>query len=206
MSQIILATHNKNKIKEMRYALKGLNYQVVTLEELGLTHDVDEPFDTLAENSFAKALDASKYISSGIIISEDCGFYVDALGGKPGVYSARYLKCLTEEERNQAILDQVDAINRYKSGNIRGCRYDGVLTVLRKEESVITYKIQYSESCIGTLSYNIRGKHGFAYDSIIIPDGSAKTLAEMIPEEQMNFKHRYKLMKDLKELLKEIEG
>ena len=204
MCRIILATHNKNKVNEMRYALKDLNHQIVTLDELGITHDVEEPYETLEENSFEKALDASKYISSGIIVSEDSGFYVEAMGGKPGVYSARYLKCLSEEDRNKAILEQVDAINRCNLKNNRNCYYAGVMTVLHKAEDGMCYSVQVRESCSGQLSYSVRGLHGFAYDSIIIPNGTNKTLAEMIPEEQTNYKHRYKLMKTLKDIISNL--
>lgn len=206
MNMIVLATHNKTKIDEMRYALKGLDYEVITLEELGLTHEVDEPYDDLTRNSFIKAKDASKYISSGIIVSEDTGFFVDAMDFKPGAYAGRYLSCLSQEERNKSIIAQVDAINRYSSKTNRKCSYAGVMTILHMVDGECVFKECVYEVCEGELAYKPRGNGGSAYDSILIPTDSNKTLAEMIPEEKMNYSHRYKLMKHLKHVLKRIEG
>ena len=192
--KIIAATKNKNKLREFGEILKG--FEIISQEEAGVDIDVEETGTTFEENSYLKA--KAIYDITGITtIADDSGLCVDALGGEPGVYSARYGgEGYDDKGRVQLLLKNMKDVPNEE----RTARFVCVITLVG-DEGVLTARGE----CEGRIDYEPKGENGFGYDPVFYVDRFEKTLAEVTPEEKNSISHRGKALKIFAEKLSKKE-
>jgi XTP/dITP diphosphohydrolase len=182
---LIFATHNRHKVEEIRSVLNPA-IRIISLDESGIHEEIEEPFDTLEENATAK----SKFIyeRTGLnCFSEDTGLEVDALGGKPGVHSARYAGEERSFERNMELL-----LRELEGQSNRRARFRTVISLFFEGEERL-----FEGICNGHIAMEKRGSFGFGYDPVFIPSGEERTFGEMKLEEKSRFSHRAKAVEKL---------
>lgn len=203
--KILLATRNKHKVKEITKELKELNIEVISLDEIDPERKlkITEDGNTFLENARKKAWEVYNFIAPTsrlefFIVSDDSGLEIDALGGKPGVHSARYAgENSTQAQLIQKVLQELAEVKDIEK---RTARFISVITLITPEgkEYVVEGKVE------GKIIFEPRGTNGFGYDPIFVPSGYDKTFAEMDMEEKNKISHRGLAVKRLKELLKEL--
>lgn len=192
MKELLFATSNLNKLKEVREML-GENFVVKSLTDINWEEEIPEPFDTIKENSIHKA--QFFYDKTGLdCISEDSGLEVAALDNRPSAYSARYAG---DEKNDLKNLEKI--LLELENSNDRSARF----------VSVFTYKTKEDLKCFegemkGTITHAPRGENGFGYDPIFIPLGLSKTNAELTSEEKNSISHRKKALKKWVEYISKI--
>jgi XTP/dITP diphosphohydrolase len=191
MREIVIATNNKHKVEEIRSVVDG-KIKIITLAELGCKEDIPETGETLEENARQKA----RYIWEKYgkdCFADDTGLMVDALDGKPGVYSARFAgeKCSFD--------DNIDLMLEMMEGKTnRKAYFSTVICLIEQGEEKL-----FEGSCPGSILTERYGRGGFGYDPIFIPDGYGESFAEMSLEEKNKISHRGKATdKLIKYLLK----
>ena len=192
MHQLILATSNPNKAKEIQSVLpKGL--RVITMKEAGLDVDIPEPFSTLEENSTHKA--QTIYLMTGEdCFAEDTGLEVVALNGAPGVISARYAGEPRDDQRNiQKLLAELKSVEN------KTAQFRTVMTLYWDGKMY-----QFEGICKGKIIDAPIGEEGFGYDPVFIPEGSTHTFAEMRLEEKNVYSHRKKALMKMIDFLTTI--
>lgn len=192
--KIIAATKNKNKLREFGEILKG--FDIISQEEAGVDIDVEETGTTFEENSHLKA--KAIFDATGICaIADDSGLCVDALGGEPGIYSARYGgEGLDDKGRTKLLLKNMESVPDEK----RSARFVCVITLVGNE-GVITARGE----CEGKIDYSPKGENGFGYDPVFFVKQFGKTMAEVSPEEKNAISHRGKALKSFAEKLNKKE-
>ena len=182
--KIIAATKNKNKLREFGEILK--DFEIISQEEAGIDIDVEETGTTFEENSRLKA--EAIFKATGIAaIADDSGLCVDALGGEPGVYSARYGgEGLDDEGRVELLLKNMKDVPDEK----RAARFVCAITLVGNE-GVITARGE----CEGKIDYEPKGENGFGYDPVFYVEQFGKTTAEISAEEKNAISHRGKALK-----------
>lgn len=189
MAQIIFATHNDNKVAEVRNILHE-NWQIITLTEAGLHDAIPEPHHTLEENAREKSTTIYQLTGKNCF-SEDTGLEVEALGGQPGVHSARYAGAHATDRQN---IDKL--LDSMKEERNRDARFRTVISCIMDGEEFV-----FEGICPGKITLMPRGSVGFGYDPIFVPDGDTRTFAEMTIEEKNQFSHRKKAITRLIEFL-----
>ncbi len=180
MTTLIFATNNPHKVEEMK-AAAGAYVHIVSLKEAGITIEIPEPFETLAENAAEKSR-AICALTGKDCFSEDSGLEVAALAGEPGVKSARYAgERASAEENVSKLLMEMDGIQN------RAARFCTVIS-LRIDDKAYTFE----GVCEGTITHEASGGLGFGYDPVFIPDHETRTFAEMSLAEKGRFSHRSK--------------
>lgn len=182
---IIFATNNKNKVAEVKNILNG-QFEVLSLQEAGITIDIPEPYDTLEENASTKSKTIHQLTNKNCF-SEDTGLFVDALNGEPGVKSARYAGDDANSEANIAKL-----LTRLGNNTERKARFRTVISLILDEK-----EFQFEGVCEGDIQYQKTGNQGFGYDAVFVPVGAVKSFAEMNMEEKAMYSHRKKAMNKL---------
>jgi XTP/dITP diphosphohydrolase len=189
--EIVIATNNKHKVEEIR-SLVGDRIKIISLSELGCKEDIPETGETLEENARQKA----RYIWEKYgkdCFADDTGLMVDALDGKPGVYSARFAgeKCSFD--------DNIDLMLEMMEGKTnRKAYFSTVICLIEQGEEKL-----FEGSCPGSILTERYGRGGFGYDPIFVPDGYGESFAEMSLEEKNKISHRGKATdKLIKYLLK----
>lgn len=188
--KIIFATNNKHKLKEVQ-AVLGDGYRLVTPSELGITEEIPEDRPTIEDNASQK----SRYLyerTGDDCFADDTGLEVEALGGEPGVRSARYAGPGHDSERNMELL-----LRNMKGATNRRARFRTVISlILDGEEHLFEGIVE------GALLTAPRGTNGFGYDPIFVPDGYAETFAEMSDEAKNAISHRGRAVAKLAAFLK----
>lgn len=194
MKEIIFATNNQHKLKEIRDILQN-NYKIISLKELGFTGEIPETGNTLKENASQKA--HFIYKKYGInCFADDTGLEVEALNGAPGVYSARYAG------NNASYQDNVNKLLRELNGNTnRKAIFKTVISLILDDKEYF-----FEGKVNGTITTEKYGNKGFGYDPVFLPDGYDKTFAEMPPELKNKISHRGKATGKLVEFLKTFTG
>jgi len=184
--KLIFATNNEHKVHEIRSVIGNSSIEIVTLKEAGIDIDIPEPFNTLEENASNKSriIYEMKRINPIITgcFSEDTGLEVEALNGEPGVRSARYAGEEKSFDKNIGKL-----LEKLEGTTNRKARFRTVISLI-----IDTKENLFEGICEGTIGYGKKGKGGFGYDPIFVPDGSIHTFAEMKIEEKNQFSHRKK--------------
>ena len=197
MSKLILATGNKNKVCEMQELLADLPFTIVTIEDYpGLVMPEEDQL-TFAGNAGLKAEAVSKFCGE-MALADDSGLEVDALGGRPGVYSARY----AGEEGNYAannrlLLQELSGLPSEQ----RAARFVCAIAITIPGDQ--TYIIE--ESCPGVIAEELKGEGGFGYDPLFIYEPAGLTFAEMSAEEKNKVSHRGRALKRARDLLGKID-
>ncbi len=189
--RLVLASGNFGKLKEMRMLL-GDHFDVVSMKELGLDPDIDENGTTFEENALIKA-EALMKLTGCAAIADDSGLEVDALGGRPGVYSARYCGVHGDDEANNQLL--IKELNDVAEP--RTARYACAMALVRPGQKPIITRGE----CEGYILREYRGTGGFGYDPLFLSADFDKTFAEATLEEKNAVSHRARAINKLLELL-----
>lgn len=194
MEKVILASQNKGKIKEIEAILSKYGMNVVARDEAGLpTFEVEETGETFEENSYIKAK-AILDIANCPTIADDSGLMVDALGGGPGVYSARYAgENCSFDDNNRKLLEALKDVPEEK----RTARFVSVITMLYPDGTKLVARGEVE----GRIADKLMGEGGFGYDPLFVPDGYDISFGQMTPEEKNKISHRANSLKKLEELL-----
>ncbi len=193
--RILVATHNHKKLEELSRILKPLGIEAVTDTEAGLTLDeVEETGTTFEENAKIKAAAASS--QSGLpAVADDSGLEVDALGGAPGVYSARYAgENATDADRNQKLLAELADVPEQQ----RTARFVSAICCVFPNGDCVTARGE----CPGRIGYQPQGSGGFGYDPLFVVDGGS-TFAELSAGDKDAISHRGKALRVFAERLQE---
>ena len=183
--KLIFATNNQHKVDEIRSVITGC-FELITLKEAGIGIDIPEPYHTLEENASGKSKTVFK-ITGINCFSEDTGLEVNALNGDPGVKSARYAG------DSRSFDDNIDKLLINLSGKQdRSARFRTVISLLLEGREIF-----FEGICEGQIIKEKRGKNGFGYDPVFIPDGTNKTFAEMSINEKNVYSHRKKATEKL---------
>ena len=195
MREIILASKNEGKVKEVRHILNGIDAKIISLNDVGFKDEIPETADTFEGNAKIKA--EAIYNKFRLpTIADDSGIMAMQLGNEPGVYSARYAgENASDEENNKKLLERLKAFPEPHRGKfVCAAIYffgDDFLISKGEVEGVIIKKA--------------RGTNGFGYDPLFLPDGFDKTTAELPPEIKNKISHRFKAFNQLKKYLMELK-
>ncbi len=191
--KFVIATNNPHKVVEFKKILEPLGIDCVSQKELGLHCDAEETGTTFAENSYIKA--KAVYDLCGLpTVADDSGICVDALGGEPGIYSARYGGEGYDDWGRLLLL-----LKNMEPHEDRAAHFTSAICCVMDDQTVIE-----AEGYIyGTLLREPRGENGFGYDPIFLPDGYTKTTAEMADVEKNAISHRGNALRIFAEKLKE---
>ena len=193
MKSIVLASGNPGKKAEIEALLEPLGTRVITQVELGIT-EAEEPHDSFLENALAKARHVC-FATRLPALADDSGLCVDALGGAPGVHSARYAgEPKSDQKNNQKLLAEMSTRDN------RSAHYECVLVLMRGPGDA--QPLVASAQWHGSIARQPRGGGGFGYDPLFLPLGSAKSAAELEPEEKNRISHRGQALQKLLALLK----
>ena len=189
--RVVLATRNLGKVKEFERMLQGadLDIQVLGLRDFPDMPDVEETGSTFAENALLKAHQISKY--TGLpALADDSGLCVDALGGAPGIFSARWAGSHGNDRANlEKVLSQMIEIESpHRSAHFR-C---AVALVIPSNHPAGAHEVVCEGEMVGDLALEPRGTHGFGYDPIFVASGYTQTTAELPAEEKDRISHRGK--------------
>ncbi len=200
MQTIIFATGNENKMKEIRMILGDCGAQIRSMKEAGVKADVDENGASFEENAVIKAREIAKAVHAGlpeaIVMADDSGLEIDALGKEPGIYSARYMGEETPYSvKNRALIERLDGI----ADERRTARFVCVIAAVFPDGTCITTRGVME----GRIGYEERGENGFGYDPIFVLPGYGCTTAELAPEVKNAESHRGRALRAMRrELVK----
>ena len=191
--KLVLASKNQKKLRELREILSAQGVEVVSEADVGVDVDVEETGTTFEENALLKARAVCE--ASGLpAVADDSGLCVDALGGAPGVYSARYGgPGLDEVGRYQLLLENMRGMLD------RRCKFVSAICCCFPDGEVITARGE----CPGTLAYAPKGEDGFGYDPIFFLPERKKTFAELTAEEKNAISHRGRALEEFRSKLEE---
>lgn len=196
--KIVFATNNQHKLQEIREIL-GNQFEILSLADIGCHEDIPETGNTLEANAHQKA----EYIFDHYHIdcfADDTGLEVDALGGAPGVHSARYAEGTDHNsEANMAKL-----LRELSDNDNRKARFRTVISLIQMEggNPVCSREYQFEGVVEGRIDHEKHGSEGFGYDPVFIPEGYDKSFAELGEEIKNQISHRARAVKKLAEWLK----
>lgn len=195
--RFILASNNSGKLKEMRALLAGVGAEVVSQSEAGLALEAEETGVTFEENALIKARAACEALGEAAI-ADDSGLVVDALGGAPGVYSARYggEDCESDADRVALLLRNLTGEER------RTARFVSCIACVFPNGDLLTARGE----CEGEIGFEPRGTGGFGYDPVFVFPETGKTMAELMPEEKNAVSHRGAALRQFEQKLREYHA
>ena len=185
MKELILASNNLHKVEEIKSILN--NYNILTLNEIGFTDEIEE-------NALIKARTIAKFAGK-TTIADDSGSAIDLLDGRPGVFSARYSKEQTDEKNIEKVLFELD-------GNYSKAKFVSVIAYVSPDGVEKTFRGE----CHGEIIFEKRGKNGFGYDPIFYLPELDKTFAEITSEEKNSISHRSESLKKFSNYLREQDN
>ena len=193
MLEILLATNNLGKVKEIKDILDNPKIKILSMKDFPNLPNVEEDGKTYQENAFKKASKISKY-SGKICLADDSGLEIDYLKGDPGIYSSRWGN--SDEERINKVLKLLENVSKNK----RDAKFVCATVLVFPDGKVYMVK----EECKGSIAFNPKGGHGFGYDPIFLVPEYNKTFAELGDKIKNQISHRGKAMRKMVEIIKEI--
>ena len=195
MKSIILASNNKDKVKEVKEILKG--YDIISMKEAGIDVDIEENGTTFEENALIKARAIMK-LTGQITMADDSGLEIDYLNKAPGVYSARFMGEDTSYDiKNKALIQKLEGVK----GSDRSGRFVCAIAVCFPDGREIVKR----GTMEGLIAEEIKGDNGFGYDPIVYLPEYGRTSGELAPEEKNKISHRGKALALIKEELDKSE-
>ena len=194
MKEIIFASKNEGKVKEVRHILNGINVKILSLNDVGFVDEIHESADTFEGNAKIKAeIIYNKFKLP--TIADDSGITALQLGNEPGVYSARYAgENATDNDNNKKLLERLKSFPEpHRAKFVCAAVYYYVA------DFIVTMG-----EIAGSIIKEPRGTNGFGYDPLFLPDGYDKTTAELPPEIKNKISHRYRAFNQLKKYLMEL--
>lgn len=184
---LVLATNNQGKKKEMKSLLEGYPVTIMTLDDFGPIPEIIEDGETFDDNAYKKASMTARYLGFPAM-ADDSGLIVDALDGRPGVYSARYSGEDANDEKNiEKLLGEMDGVNN------RSARFKCVISIAVPTGPALTYEAE----CEGIITTEPKGDGGFGYDPVFYYPEFDKTFAEISMEEKSKISHRGKALQEV---------
>ena len=192
MIKMVVSTNNSHKVEEFKELLNFSEFNILQPKDFDEFPDIEETGTTFEENAAIKAVEASKYTNL-CAFADDSGLEVDALDGRPGIYSARYGgENASAEEKNAKLLNELlDEENR-------AARFICVIAIAKDGKLLSTFRGEVE----GEIIKNSKGAAGFGYDPIFQPNGYSKTFSELGSDIKSTISHRAKAMQQFKEYLK----
>jgi XTP/dITP diphosphohydrolase len=197
--ELLIATRNPGKLSEFRPMLSDLPLSLRSLPDFPQVTEVEETGATFAENASIKA--AAYAVQTGMwALADDSGLVVDALGGAPGVYSARYAgEHASDQERQALLLSELARTN----DSLRRARFICAIAIATPAGSI---KHLSEGRCEGRIAEAPRGTGGFGYDPLFIPEGYGETFGELSAEIKGNISHRARALADVRAYLLELSA
>jgi|SRR5690625_1709741 len=194
MKQIIIATKNKGKIEEFQELFSPYHIKVMSLLDVTKTFNIEETGTTFLENAQIKAEQTKKYLNLPVL-ADDSGLEIDALNGRPGIYSSRYAKeDATDQENIDKVMQELENVPYHR----RTARFVCALTLSLLNGQMI-HRIGY---CEGKIALSQAGENGFGYDPIFIPKHHKQTMAQLHPDVKNRISHRGRAIEQLEKWLK----
>jgi XTP/dITP diphosphohydrolase len=196
--RLLIATRNGGKLREYERLLEGVPMTLTYLTEQGITHEVEESGQTFAENAIQKAEEYAG-VCGLLTLADDSGLEVDALGGQPGVHSARYAGAgASDEDRYLLLLERL----RQVPWEERRARFRCVIAVA--EPGGDTFR---SEGvCEGVIAFSPQGTFGFGYDPVFFLPEYQRTMAQLPPDEKDQISHRARAAAGIRPVLEMLAG
>lgn len=197
MREVVIATKNKGKALEFEQMFQPFQIQVKTLLDLPEFPEIEETGATFEENAIIKAESVMKE-TKAMVMADDSGLVIDALDGRPGVYSARYAGPEKDDEANiQKVLRELEGVPLSK----RTARFYCALALAIPGRETITV----NGTCEGFITFEKKGANGFGYDPIFFVQGYERTMAELLPNEKNKISHRAEALAKMRTILKQLE-
>ena len=193
MLEILIATNNLGKVKEIKDILDGHQIKILTMKDFPHLPKIEEDGKTYQENAFKKARKISEY-SGKICLADDSGLEIEYLKEKPGIYSSRWGN--SDEERINKVLKLLENVPINK----RNAKF--VCAVVLVFPDGKTYMVK--EECKGSITFSPKGEHGFGYDPIFLVPEYNKTFAELGDKIKNQISHRGKAMRRMVDIINEI--
>ncbi len=185
---LVIATRNRGKLREFKELLKDVDIEIRSLDDFGPIPEVVEDGETFDENAYKKALHTARVLGLPAV-ADDSGLVVEALGGAPGVFSARYAgDNATDSENLDKLLANMKGVKNRKAS------FHCVLSIAVPSGPALTYEA----SCDGVLLDEKRGDNGFGYDPVFLFEEYGKTFAELTTAEKAKVSHRGKALAEVK--------
>ena len=192
--KIVVATRNRNKLAELKRILAGAPVELEGLEAHPECPEVEETGSTFEENASLKASQVAKF--TGLhALADDSGLEVDALGGAPGIYSARYAGANANDRKNlEKVLHELEGVPVQR----RSARFRTAIALAAPDGHIIKV---FSGKVEGTIGFSPKGESGFGYDPVFYPLGHGETFAQMGPGRKDAISHRAEALRRLKAFL-----
>ena len=205
---LVFASNNAHKLAEVR-AIMPKGIEVLSLHDIGFEAEIDETGTTLEENSAIKAREVAAFINDRMsaslndgmmidgVFADDTGLEIDALGGKPGVYTARWA--------GEPAANRAKALRELADKDNRACQFRTVITLIRLKDGASCLQdatLQVEGIVRGKIATKEYGEGGFGYDPIFIPDGYDRTFGELPAELKNGISHRARALQELVKKLK----
>jgi len=195
MLEILIATNNLGKVKEIKDILDGHQIEILTMKDFPHLPKIEEDGKTYQENAFKKARKISEYTGK-ICLADDSGLEIEYLKEKPGIYSSRWGN--SDEERINKVLKLLENV----SINKRNAKFVCAAVLVFPDGK--TYMVK--EECKGRITLSLKGEHGFGYDPIFLVPEYNKTFAELGDEIKNQISHRGKAMRRMVDIINELKS
>ncbi|CAN5544511.1 XTP/dITP diphosphatase [soil metagenome] len=187
----VFASRNAHKLEQVAVLLPDVD--LLRLDDVAPGLRLDEPFDTFRDNALAKARTVVN-VTGQAAIADDSGLEVEALGGRPGVVSARYAGVgASDADNNRKLVAELSQL----PAEARACRYRCVAVFVSPEGEELVAE----GTCEGHVVLEGRGDLGFGYDPYVVPDGDSRTMGEIPLDEKLRFSHRARAFRELRQRL-----
>ena len=196
--KLLIGTNNNNKLEEIREILQGINIEILSMNDAGIDVEVEENGRTFTENALIKARELFR-ISGVPTLADDSGLVVEALGGAPGVFSARYSGVEGVNKDNSNIEKLLKVLSQTSQN--RKAYFACAIAFIDElgNEHVV------EGQCHGSIGNQKKGNNGFGYDPVFIVDGfNGKSMAELEPEIKNSISHRGNALRKIKKVLEQI--
>lgn len=195
MTNIIFATGNKDKMREIREIMADCDVTITSMKEAGIDVDIVEDGTTFEENAIIKAKAIAEH-TDAIVLADDSGLEIDYLNKEPGVLSARYMGEDTSYDiKNQNLIDRLEGVEKEKRTARFVC---AIAAVLPNKEVLVT-----RQTMEGYIGWEIEGENGFGYDPIFYMDEFGCSSATLTPEQKNAVSHRGKALREMRKMLKD---
>lgn len=197
MKEIVLASSNQGKVREVEMMMKDMGIRVIPLSETAFTEEIEENGATFEENAVIKARAVAEKLMVPVL-ADDSGLEIDYLDKAPGIYSARYLGHDTPYSiKNQMILEKLEGV----ADELRSARFVCSMALAFPDGKVLTT----TATMEGRIAYEIKGANGFGYDPIFYLPEFGMSSAEISPEQKNEISHRGKALRLMKEEIAKLK-
>ncbi len=194
---IIFATGNQEKMKEIRMILADIGIPILSMKEAGITADIVENGKTFEENAIIKAKTIME-LTGDMALADDSGLEIDYLNGEPGIYSARYMGEDTSYDiKNRSLIERLEGVPEEK----RTARFVCSIACALPDGRILTSR----GTMEGHIGYEIKGSNGFGYDPIFYLPEFGCTSAELSPDQKNEVSHRGKALREMRRKLEELK-